>query len=188
MTQPWFPSPNPAGQNRALVRRTVANWIIAQRIGNVAHVYDSLPPQWRFDAWPSTGTGFAALVAVRIGPDPDVEDRLAYTGPRDPGGKLVHYPVQLRVRHWTYELDDAQDSSASEDDYDRVIDALKDCLRGVGRDLGRPEIVLSAGEWPREGGIAHTPEEPVDDGGSLLRAGVVSFNVSQYLTTFYPGT
>jgi hypothetical protein len=186
MTRPQFPSPNPGGQNRRLIRTILAEWVVAQRIGNVAHVYPSVPPEWRFDAWPSTGTGFAALVAVRVGVD--TEDREAYTGPGDPGGKLVHYAAELRIRHWTYELDDAQDSTAGEDDFDRVADALKDCLRGQGRDLGRPEIVLHAGEWPREAGITFTPDEPVNDDGSILRAGTLSFGVTQYLTTTYPGT
>jgi hypothetical protein len=187
VTAPQFPSPNPGGQNRRLIRTILADWVIAQRIGNVAHVYATVPTvEWRFDAWPTTGTGFAALVAVHLGPD--TEDRAAYTGPVDPGGKLVHYAAELRVKHWAYELDDDQDSTAAQDDFDRVADALKDCLRGRGRDLGRPEIVLHAGEWPREAGLTFTPAEPVDDNGSILRAGTLSFNVTQYLTTTYPGT
>lgn len=186
MTQAEFPSPNPGGQNRRLVRTILANWVIAQRIAGIDHVYTSVPTEWRFEAWAHTGTGFGALVGVRLGDDS--EDRLAYTGPVDPGGKLAHYAAELRIKHWSYELDDSQDSPDSEDDYDRIVDALKDALRGVGRDLGRPEIVLSAGEWPRQGGIAHRSEPFVVDEGSVLREGTISFNVSQYLTTFYPGT
>lgn len=183
--QAWFPSPNPGGQNRALIRRAVANWIIAQRIQGVDHVYAAVPTVWQFDAYPQTGTGYGTLVAPWI-PD-DSEDRTAYTGSRDPGGKTVHYPVELRIRHWSYTVDDAQDSEASQDDIDRVIDALKDCLRGRGRDLGRPDVILAAGERPREGGITSHQEEPVtDQAGSVLRVATVSFNVSQYLTTFYP--
>jgi hypothetical protein len=186
MTQPQFLSPNPGGQNRRLVRTILANWIIAQRIAGIDHVYLAKPMEWRFEAWAHTGTGFGALVAVRL--SDDSEDRTAYTGPTDPGGKTVHYAAELRIKHWSYELDDAQDDPASEDDYDRIVDALKDCLRGPGRDLGRPEIVIAAGEWPRQGGITSHHEEPIVNEGSVLREGTISFTVSQYLPTLYPGT
>lgn len=185
MTQPWYPNPNPGGQTRRLVRTTIANWIDAQRIQGLDHVYRSKPVEWQFDQYPHTGLGFAALVGVRL--PTDSEDRAAYTGATDPGGKMYHAPAELHVVHWTLEQDLAQDDDASEDDYDRIIDALKDCLRGTGRDLGRPDVVLGAGEYPREGGITSTHDEPVNDNGSVLRSGVIAFDVTLYMTA-YPGS
>lgn len=183
MTQPWYPNPNPGGQTRRLVRATIADWINAQRIQGLDHVYRSRPPGWDFDEYPHTGRGFAALAGITI--PTDSEDRTAYTGATDPGGKMFHANVELDVVHWSLDQDTAADSEGSEDDYDRIIDALKDCLRGVGRDLGRPEVILGVGEWPRTANITSNHDVPIADANSILRQGVIAFDVSLY-TTAYP--
>lgn len=187
MTQPWYPNPNPGGQTRRLVRTSIANWVDAQRIQNVDHVYRSSPaPEWQFDQYPHTGLGFAALVGVAI--PTDSEHREAYTGATDPGGKLYHASAELHVGHWTFDPDLAQDDDASEDDYDRVIDALKDCLRGRGRDLGRPDVFLAVGEYPRIGGITSQNDPPLYDNGSVLRTGTIAFTASLYMTAYPTGS
>jgi hypothetical protein len=187
-TIPWYPNPNPGGQTRRSVRTMLADWINAQRILGLDHVYRSKPvgdAGWQFDAYPHTGRGFGALVAPWL--PTDSENRTAYTGAVDRGGKMFHTPAELHVRHRSYDPDSAQDSEGSEDDYDRIIDALKDCLRGPGRDLGHPDVILAVGEWPREANITSSHEEPVVDSESILRVGVITFYVTLYTTT-YPGT
>lgn len=172
-------SPNPAGQHRRLIRTTIAQWLTAQRIRGLDHVYRSAPPTMLFEDYRTGVQDYSCLATVAL--DTDSEDRAAFTGPTDPGGKLIHYGVQLFLVHRSYtpgELDWADD----EDDYDRIYDACKDALRGHGRDLGRSDVVLQAGEYPRVRGITgrHNPPVPVD-GGAVDRWGVLSFTVSQYL-------
>lgn len=185
MSQPWHPSPNPGGNNRRLIRYTVAAWITAQRIQGLDHVYPTLPPYWNFDSFDHTGDDFGALVAVTI--PSDSEDRLAFTGPTDSGGKLVHYPIRLRFMHASYTIADDDLAAASEDDYDRIYEALKDCFRADGRDLGRPDVILVAGDYPRVGSLVGSHNDPViANGGSIWREGSLALTVSQYLTEIPP--
>lgn len=182
MTGAWFPSANPGGNDRKLVRWALADWIDAQRIDGIDHVYRSKPTVWQFDLYPHTGTDFSCLIAATLGLDS--EDRLAVTGPIDPGGKLVHYNAALLINHRSVVPDDSQESSDSEDDYDRIVGALKDCLRGNGRDLGRPEVILQIGEYPRVGGIRHKPDPPIQDGDTTVRTGRIDFQITQYLVKY----
>lgn len=180
MTAPWYPSPNPGGQNRKLVRYAIAEWIEAQRIQGLDTVHRTDPGpdkiQWD-DAALSTGDYHAQLTVALPSDD---EDRLAYTGPTDPGGKLVHYSVELGLYHLGGEPDSWLES---EDDYDRIVERLKDAVRGRGRDLGRPDVILQVGEYPRTSGIStdHEPAVAVAGAGGIFRRGTIRFTVSQYL-------
>lgn len=171
--------PNPGGQNRRLVRTTIAQWITAQHIRGLDHVYRSEPPEYLFEMYRTGSLDYSCLAAVCL--TEDSEDRVAFTGPTSPGGLLVHYTAQLFIKHRSYtpgELDWADD----EDDYDRIYDALKDCLRASGRALGRPDVILQAGEWPRVRGKTGRHDPPVlVEGGACDRWGTLSFTVSQYL-------
>lgn len=185
MSQPWYPASNPGGRNRETVRKTLAAYVDAQHIPGVTHVFEYRPTTYRFDDYPGlSGTNFAAMVGTVIGPT--TEDRRAMTGPTDRGGKMITYPMSLELVHRTSVPDDAQNTSASEDDYDRIIDALCDVLRGPGRDLGRPEIVLTTGEWPRGAGIRFQPQPFQQERGSgaIVRRGMLMFNIEQYLVEY----
>lgn len=173
------PSPNPGGQHRRLVRTLLAQWVTAQRIPGVNHVYRAVPPagvDWLWENFPHGQSDFSCLLAVALPEDSD--DFVANTGPTSPGGFAIHYQVQLHIRHrhWTT---GEQDWADGEDDYDRIYDALKDCFRASGRDFGRPDVVLQAGVWPRQRGKVgrHPGAGPVD--GAVERAGVLMFNVTQ---------
>jgi hypothetical protein len=162
MTGPNVPTQNPGGQPRRSTRVALCQWIEAQQIRGLAHVYPSRSAQVRFDDWPGgAGADFAALAKILTWDDS--ENREAYTGPTGRGGKLLNYQVGLQVIHQSYNPDDNQTGEA-EDDYDRTVDALKDALRGPGRDLGRPEVILHVGEWPRVGGIIVRSDPPADLG------------------------
>jgi hypothetical protein len=180
----WTPSPNPGGQNRRLVRNALKEWLDAARVAGIDHVYPGEPTTWQFDAYKRSGSGFACLVGVLLLTDD--EARQAYTGPTDPGGKLVHHNVTLEVRHVSYNPDEADAGMAGEDDRDRICDALKDAIRGRGRDLGRPDVVLQVGEYPREGGISATYEPIVIANGSVVRTSTIEFAITQYLQS--PGS
>lgn len=171
------PSPNPGGQNRRLIRTITQQWIKAQTIPGLDRVYRSLPPETLLSEY-VTGNRYVCQVMVTI-PSID-ESREAFTGPTDPGGKDAVYQVVLLVRHRAFEISEA-DWDDAEDDHDRILDALKDCLRGSGRDLGRPEVVLLAAEWPRETAIQTRTDQPVYNNGVRDQWSEIEFNVIQYM-------
>jgi len=185
MTQPrgWFPQPNPGGSYRATARRAVAQWIEGQNIAGVQHVYPGLPATWNFDGYPAGGTRYGCLVGVRI--PTDSEERVAYTGQTDPGGKMLHFDVILRVYHQSFVAYEGDDTADIEDDYDRIIDALKDCFRSDGRDLNRPDVFLAVAETPRQQSFRGDHPDPFRiEGGALAREGTLSFTVTQYLPAY----
>ena len=171
-------SPNPAGRHRELMRTALADWVTAQQIPGIGHVFASHRPDYNADEWPQSGGDCVALVRVVL--PFESEDRAAYTGPEDAGGKDIHYSAELHVTHRGFDPDDWP---GIEDDYDRIIDALKDSLRGRGRDLGRPLAVFQVGELPREGNITGAHDEPVEEeeAGLVTRHGVIAFTITQYL-------
>lgn len=172
-------SPNPGGQHRRLIRTTIAQWVNAQRIRGVDHVYATPPPEFMFELYRTGTLDYSCLLAVALGEDS--EDFAAFEGPAGPGGNLIHYQIRLRIVHRSYTPGE-RDWADDEDDYDRIVDGLKDCLRGKGRDLGRPDVVLGAGVWPRRRAIVHQPDGAyLQEGGAVDRWGVLSFTVGQYL-------
>jgi len=184
VTSPWYPAPNPGGQLRRTMRVAVQEWLTAQNIRGL----DTVWAYARRVAWeeaPNTdGADFSCQVAVAALRFHDVYG--ASTGPDDPGGVLRHFEVELRVFHRQHVADDWEDG---QDDYDRIVDAICDCLHGRGRDLGRPDVILQAGSWPEDEMISCEDEEPVqdgDEGGPVDRWGVVRFTASAYLPTRYP--
>lgn len=170
------PSPNPGGSHRELMRNALADWLTAQHIAGLVEVFASHRSTYADDEFPQGGLDCVALARILL--PFDSEDRAASTGPNDAGGKDVHYSAEIHVTHRGFNPDDWP---AIENDYDRLIDAIKDALRGRGRDLGRPEAVFQVGELPRQGGITHTPEEPDDRGDVVERHGVIAFTITQYL-------
>jgi hypothetical protein len=174
----WTPSPNPGGNNRKLARNAAKDWLRAQRIPGLetVHASQSGPDGivWE-DSVLSSGRFHAQLV---ISIPADSEDRLAYAGSNDPGGKMLHLDMEFELHHIGGE---AGEWEASEDDYDRIVEAIKDALRGAGRDFGRPDVVLQVGEYPRVGGIRTEHEAPVDVSGACFRQGRILFTYSQYL-------
>lgn len=171
------PSPNPGGQHRRLIRTTIQQFVTACRIRGVDHIYPSVPPQYIFENWRTGTVDFSCLVGVSL--PGDDEDFQAFTGPTNPGGMLIHYQARLHIYHRSYQVGE-RDWSDDEDDYDRIVDGLKDALR-KGRDLGRPDVVLGAGVWPRRRAIVAQHSDPVLEEGATERWGVLSFNVAQYL-------
>lgn len=179
MTAPNFPLANPAGQNRRAMRTFLVDWVSGQQIAGLAYLYGSRSAILRFDDFPGGSPNFSCLGKV-LQFDAS-EDRSAKTGPVDAGGKLIHYTTTIQLVHRSYNPDDNQ-STQGEDDYDRIVDAVKDSLRGVGRDLGRPDNVLQVGEYPGTRSIWDRSDKPIVlDGGTTQRSGLIGFILSQYL-------
>lgn len=171
------PSPNPGGQNRRLVRTALAQWLTAQRIQGLDHVYRSQPPDAALERYRTGAPAYSCQVWVRL-PD-DEETRLSMTGPTSPTGKIIHYLAELVVWHRSYEPSEL-DWADDEDDYDRVYDAIKDALRAGGRQLGRPEAIFSVGEYRT--GLEGRHAEPAADGdGPVDREGTLRFWVTQVI-------
>lgn len=173
-----MPAINPAGQHRRETRTAIAQWLTACRIRGVDHVYPSVPPEYKFELWRTGTVDYSCLVGVQI--SMDSEDYTANVGPGQPGGNLVHYNVKLHLRHRSFTPGE-QDWSDDEDDYDRIVDGIKDGLRRA-RDLNRPDVFLTAGVWPRVRSIVAQHDDPyMTEDGPVDRWGVISFNVGQYL-------
>jgi hypothetical protein len=181
-----YQPPNPGGRLRQTVREALAAWIEMAHIPGVTRVYGHWPGgEIDWSAWPGAGTGFAAQVWIRLGDDTEAIEAL--TGGNDRGGNLLHVAVDVVLAHQTYSKDDARESPASEDDRDRIYDALKDCFRGAGRAAGRPDVFLSVGFWPREQAMRGQHTEPVSDGESVMRVSTLSLTASAYLPQNPPG-
>lgn len=182
----YFQPPIPGAALRQTVREALAAWIGAAHIPGLTHVYGHWPAAGiQFDQWPGAGTGFAARAYLRAGDD--TEAIAALTGGNDRGGNLLHVPVDIVLAHQTYSKDDATESPASENDRDRVYDAVKDCFRGKGRDAGRPDVFLSVGFWPREAAMRGAHPEPFLVGESICRVSTLSLIASAYLPQNPPG-
>lgn len=179
MTTPWYPSANPSGEHTWLMRNALKEWLDAQAIPGVGSIQLTLQSVNYFDE--HTGSGDACMLLINF-PD-ETEGRGAYTGPDDPGGKDIEYTTEIHIRHRGLNEDDWE---ASQRSYDAVKDGIKDALRGKGRDLGRPDVILQVGEWPRTAGIVHRMQDPVSADGCTDRWGVVTFTITQYLPTFVP--
>lgn len=177
MSQPNTPAPNPPGSSRAMMRGIVRDWLVAGAIPGIQVVYGGQPSQQLYEAF-EVGGRYGALVAIHIG---DIsESREAWTGPTDPGGKDAHYEVMLELKHRGFSVED-DDWEAAEDDHDRILDALKARLRAGGRDLGRPDVVCQAGDWPREGSIRSETDKPWWNDGVRDQWSRIFFTVSQYM-------
>lgn len=178
MSQPWHPAPNPGGQHTKAVRQAVAQWIEAQQVFGLQRMWAATQGpdrvNWEAVAVGTSGPRCQGIVTVgRI-----TEERVASTGPDNFGGKLIHYPIVLEL-HYNSGL--PEEWEAAQDAYDAIVDRLKDCVRGAGRDIGRPDFVLQVGEYPAEASVESEADEPVNMDGGIYIAGTVEFTVSQYL-------
>lgn len=176
MTTPWTPAPNPGGRNREFVRKITAQWLADGEIVGLANVYPGTPLEERYDEG-QPGALYFANASVHVAEIS--ETRVTWTGPTDPGGKDAHYEVALSLKHVCTSVDEP-DWWAAEDDHDRILDALKDRLRGQGRDLGRPDVILQAADWPATSLRSET-DEPMYTDGVRTQWSRIFFTVSQYM-------
>lgn len=178
MSQPWHPSPNPGGRNRELVAKALSEWIMAQHIGglNAVQLVPVGPDRvsWEAEAIGTPGPRCQAIILMPRA----TEDRVAGTGPVNAGGKMAHYEIDLELHYLSGEPDNWEAATL---DFYRIVDALKDCLRGNGRDLARPDVILQVGEFPREQSISDELDEPISVDGGIYISGTISFTASQYM-------
>lgn len=177
MTQPFIPLPNPGGTTRRVVRDALRDTITSLRIPGVVLIYRSLPPEWQFEEAVPMGARFAAAIAITVGRV--VHIRRANTGPTDPGGKVANHECRLVIEHRGFGVEPS-DWEDAEDDHDRIIGALIDALAAAGRDLGRPDVILQAADWPDES-LSYDTGDPENVNGVRQQVTTMDFITSIYM-------
>jgi len=169
--------PNPGARNREFIRKTVANFFYGLNIQGLGNIYPGTPLTELMDEG-QPGSLYRANLSVHV---VDIAESFrVLTGPADPGGDFAHYDVMLSLKHICTSVD-GSDWWAAEDDHDRILDEVKGALKGGGRDLGRPDVVLQAGTYPPESSIRSETEEPFYDGGIRGQWSRIFFTVTQYI-------
>ena len=157
--------------SRSEVRRAVGDWIAGANIPHLNQIFYSFPKRINFQANSTAGELTRAAGVVFIASES--EQRIAVGGAYS-GWKRIDYQVDFQV--YTHSMQNySQDAM---DDFDAIIDAIKDRLRAGGHRLGltdgdviwqaaEPEISVSYGE-PK-----------TNDGGAIEIWAAIEFTVTQ---------
>jgi hypothetical protein len=156
--------------SRAAVRTAAATWLEA------AEIFDRVDAAKVLYQAPTFTAGSAkdrCNAYILLGPDH--EGRIADGGPYS-GMKLIDYVARVVMHFWSID----SDWVAAQLRFDERVEACKAQVRSGGRTLGRPDVVLQAGEWTF--GIDADVDEPVAlNGGTLFSTGDVSFQISEVI-------
>jgi hypothetical protein len=159
--------------SRQEVRQAVGTWVADAGITNLNQVFTSHPKRINFEQNAPVGSATRAAGLVFI--QGETEERIAVGGPYN-GWKRIDYDVmfQLFVHSMQAYSQDAMD------DFDAIVDAVKDRLRSGGHRLG-----LSDGNviWQAaEPAITVSYGEPkTNDGGATEIWAGVQFTVTQMI-------
>lgn len=168
--------------SRKIVREKIAEWISSAQINTLNQVFTSFPKRINFqvNSFPGQNSRAAAVVFI----ESENESRIAIGGvsPMNvdygagKGWKRVDYQIALQIFHHSLQRE-AQDAM---DDFDEVIDAVKDRLRAGQHTLGveNPNEIWQAAE-PN---IDVQYGEPVtNDQGSTETWAAIRFTVTQMI-------
>lgn len=161
---------------RKLVRHATADWFSAAQIPGLDHVYPGKP---REILWADYATGSSAhMCQAYVLVDRIPEVRLAGGGPTPPQGqKEIRH--QVRVMVWFRSTD--ADWLEGQDEFDDIVEAMVEQLR-YGRTLGRPDVILQAGEFAS--GIVQQYEEPdADAGGVMFTGATIAFQATTVINS-----
>lgn len=170
--------------SRKVVREKVAEWISTAQINTLNQVFTSFPKRINFqvNSFPGQNSRAAAVVFI----ESEQESRLAIGGVapmnvnygEGKGWKRVDYQVALQIFHHSLQRE-AQDAM---DDFDEVIDAVKDRLRAGQHTLGdeNPNEIWQAAE-PN---IDVQYGEPItNEQGSTETWAAIRFTVTQMINS-----
>lgn len=170
--------------SRKVVREKVAEWISTAQINTLNQVFTSFPKRINFqvNSFPGQNSRAAAVVFI----ESEQESRLAIGGVapmtedygRGKGWKRVDYQIALQIFHHSLQRE-AQDAM---DDFDEVIDAVKDRLRAGQHTLGdeNPNEIWQAAE-PN---IDVQYGEPItNEQGSTETWAAIRFTVTQMINS-----
>ena len=159
--------------SRQQVRDTVATWVGSASIPHLNQIFTSHPKRINFQANSTAGeySRAAGVVFIRD----ESESRIAVGGAYS-GWKRVDYTVDFQVFFHSMQ-NYAQDAM---DEFDAIVDAVKDQLRAGGHRLGQTDgdVIWQAAE-PQ---INVTYGEPVtNDGGATEIWAAIEFTVTQMI-------
>ena len=159
--------------SRAQVRSAVGTWIAQTSITNLNQIFTSHPKRINFEQNAPVGSPTRAAGVVFI--QGETESRIAIGGASN-GWKRIDYDVMFQV--FCHSMQNySQDAM---DDFDAIIDAIKNQLRAGGHRLG-----LSDGSviWQAaEPGITVSYGEPkTNDGGAVEIWAGIQFTVTQMI-------
>lgn len=164
--------------SRKVVREAVANWIASAQITTLNQVFTSFPKRINFqvDSFPGQNSRAAGVVFI----ESENESRLAIGGVTSQGEglgwKRVDYQVAFQIFHHSLQRDPVD----AMDDFDQVIDAVKERLRNGWHELGEnnPDRIWQAAEP----GIDVQYGEPLtNDGGATETWAAIRFTVTQMI-------
>jgi hypothetical protein len=161
--------------SRSEVRTAVGSWIAQANITNLNQIFTSHPKRINFEANATAGQMTRAAGMVFIAGE--TEERLAVGGASN-GMKRIDYDVEFQI--FTHSV--RQYSQDAMDDFDAIVDAVKNQLRGGGHRLGQTDgtVIWQAAE-PM---ITVTYGEPkTNDGGATEIWAAVRFTVTQMLNS-----
>jgi len=146
--------------SRNQVRTKVATWIADAAITNLNQVFTSHPKRINFEQNATAGQATRAAGLVFIAGE--TEERIAV------GGVYTHSMQNY-----------AQDAM---DDFDAIIDAIKDRVRSGGHRLGESDgtIIWQVGEGTRQISVIYG-EPKTNDGGATEIWAAVEFEVTQMI-------
>lgn len=170
--------------SRKVVRENVANWLREAQITTLNQVFTSFPKRINFQVSSFPGQNSRAAAVVFI--ENEQETRLAIGGVEPmttnygagKGWKRVDYGVALQIFHHSLQRN-AEDAM---DDFDQLIDAVKDRLRAGQHTLGNenPNEIWQAAEPA----IDVQYSEPVtNEGGATETWAAIRFTVTQMIET-----
>lgn len=165
--------------SRKLIRHTVSQWLEAAQIPNLGAVFPGKPRLETFTnmlqaAGPAPFRSLMYVLAAR-----EKEIRIATGGPYT-GEKQIDYEITLRLEFHAAPNGTDDWWQDAHDAYDDICESVKEQIRTGGRTLGRPDVILQAGEWTT--GIEGVHEEPSAwDGGTMLAIGEITFEVTEVI-------
>lgn len=160
--------------SRSQVRNAVGNWIAEAGIPNLNQIFVSHPKRINFQANAAAGqmTRAAGLVFISDESDSRIANGGAYNG-----WKRIDYTVQFQV--FTHSMHPyTQDAM---DDFDAIIDAVKQKLREGGHRLGLEDgdVIWQAAE-PSISVIYGEPT--TNEGGATEIWAAITFTVTQMIS------
>lgn len=159
--------------SRQQVRNAVAKWVGEAQIPQLNQVFTSFPKRINFQQNAFAGQPSRAAAVVFI--ESEGETRIAIGGAYS-GWKQLDYEVALQVFHHSLQRN-AEDAMT---DFDEVMDAIQDRLRGGGHTLGVTDLSVI---WQAaEPDITAEYGEPLtNEGGATETWAAVRFTVTQMI-------
>lgn len=159
--------------SRSQVRTAVSDWIAAGNVTNLNQIWTSFPKRIDFQVNATAGQLTRAAGVVFIADES--EERIAVGGAYN-GWKRIDYVVDFQI--FCHQMQ--RNSEDAMNDFDAIIDGVKNQLRGGGHRLGLPngDVIWQAAEPS----ISVTYGEPAtNDGGATETWAAIRFTVTQMI-------